>query len=331
MRGGLVVCIVLSLVERPARGEPVDPARTIYAEAERAYRQGRYADAARQYEEAFRLRRMPAILADIAKSYGGWYEKSGDLEHLKKAVDFYRAFLREAPHNAPLRSAAEKLLPGLEKTLAAQLEQQKQAQEAARQAYVAAARHYDLGEWRQALEAFKLAYLKFESPAFLYNIAQCHRQLGEKSEALRFYQTYVRMSPGGADQAEVETIITALKKQIEEESRAAPSIGAPPPEAAPRPEITVARPPARGRRPLKIAGAVLGGVGVAALATGIAVSVLSRQAADELTQLGRDRLPFDPAKEAEGERNQVLGGVFIAVGGAVVVGGVALLGAGFRR
>ncbi len=49
----------------------------------------------------------------------------------------------------------------------------------AREAYQAASQHYDLGEFQQALELFKEAYRNYEEPAFLFNIAQCHRALGQ--------------------------------------------------------------------------------------------------------------------------------------------------------
>jgi tetratricopeptide (TPR) repeat protein len=50
-------------------------------------------------------------------------------------------------------------------------------------------RLYDLADFKDALEAFKKAYFHFEDPAFLFNIAQCYRQLGNSSESIRFYKT----------------------------------------------------------------------------------------------------------------------------------------------
>ncbi len=39
-------------------------------------------------------------------------------------------------------------------------------------------RMYEVGDYGQALDEFKAAHLAKPDPAFLYNIAQCHRQLG---------------------------------------------------------------------------------------------------------------------------------------------------------
>src|SRR4051812_19065449 len=43
--------------------------------------------------------------------------------------------------------------------------------------------HYNLGEFTQALERYKLAYQVKALPAFQFNIAQCHRKLGQNKEA----------------------------------------------------------------------------------------------------------------------------------------------------
>src|SRR5258707_15617719 len=60
----------------------------------------------------------------------------------------------------------------------------------AREAYRLATQHYNLGEYPEALKQFKEAYRLFEDASFLFNIGQCHRQMGNKQEAIRFYRTY---------------------------------------------------------------------------------------------------------------------------------------------
>ena len=72
---------------------------------------------------------------------------------------------------------------------------------------------YDLGEFKEAIKLFQEAYKKRPDPAFLFNIAQCHRKLGENSEALNFYRTYLRKSPDTKNRAEVEKRIVELVKQ----------------------------------------------------------------------------------------------------------------------
>src|SRR5258708_6720836 len=43
-------------------------------------------------------------------------------------------------------------------------------------AYRSGTQHYDLGEYREALEAFKEAYRNHEDPTFIFNLAQSYRQ-----------------------------------------------------------------------------------------------------------------------------------------------------------
>src|SRR5215471_9023085 len=75
--------------------------------------------------------------------------------------------------------------------------------EAARREFLEGTRRYDLTEFAPALEAFKRAYLAYEDPAFLYNIAQCYRQLGEKQSAVKFYRSYLRKVPDAPNGDEV--------------------------------------------------------------------------------------------------------------------------------
>jgi tetratricopeptide (TPR) repeat protein len=62
--------------------------------------------------------------------------------------------------------------------------------------------HYDRGrtffevdEYRKAIAEFKAAHLEKPDPAFLYNIAECYRRLGDVSEALQFYRRFLATAP----------------------------------------------------------------------------------------------------------------------------------------
>ena len=48
-------------------------------------------------------------------------------------------------------------------------------------------RLFQVGDYRQALVEFRAAHVAKPDPAFLWNIGQCHRQLGELPEALTMY------------------------------------------------------------------------------------------------------------------------------------------------
>ena len=65
----------------------------------------------------------------------------------------------------------------------------------ARAHYETATRLYDLREYSKALDEYKAAYLAKPDPAFLFNIGQCFRKLGNTGSAMDFYQQYLKKTP----------------------------------------------------------------------------------------------------------------------------------------
>jgi len=97
----------------------------------------------------------------------------------------------------------------------------------ARQAFESATRHYDLTEYREALADFKEAYRNYPDPSFLFNIGQCHRQLGDKEQAIKFFRNYLSKVPDAPNRDAVRTMIGHLEQLSEEERRnkASPPVG----------------------------------------------------------------------------------------------------------
>ena len=91
--------------------------------------------------------------------------------------------------------------------------------------------HFNLDEWPQAIEDFKAAYRLYPDAIFLYNIAQCHRKMGDAAEALSFYKKYLRERPDAPNRAEVEKRIDELEatQAAQAKSREAPPAGLTPP------------------------------------------------------------------------------------------------------
>jgi tetratricopeptide (TPR) repeat protein len=132
------------------------------------------------------------------------------------------------------------------------------SRDVAREAFQEGTRQFDIGNIKAALDAFKKAYLNFEDPAILFNIAQCERQLGDKAEALRTYKIYLRKVAASSQRAQVEKIVADLQAAIDQEKAAAsraptgtltPEAIAPaptpaPPPSAPQPESSVPPSPA---------------------------------------------------------------------------------------
>jgi tetratricopeptide (TPR) repeat protein len=103
---------------------------------------------------------------------------------------------------------------------------------AARAHYESGVAHYNLDEFAAALAEFTEAYRTKPDPSFLFNIAQCHRKLGDADAAVDFYHKYLRNLPDAPNRADVERLIAELRaRQTEPSSKAAD--GEPQKELAP--------------------------------------------------------------------------------------------------
>jgi hypothetical protein len=91
-----------------------------------------------------------------------------------------------------LAGLAVSILAGSASSVAAAAESDKAV---ARAHYETATRLYDLREYAKALDEYKAAYLAKPDPAFLFNIGQCFRKLGNTASAVDFYQQYLKKTP----------------------------------------------------------------------------------------------------------------------------------------
>jgi tetratricopeptide (TPR) repeat protein len=93
---------------------------------------------------------------------------------------------------------------------------------------------YDLGQFSAALDQYSEAYKLRPLPGFLFNIAQCHRQLGNFKEASFFYGRFIdKSNPDAANVAlakellddskkkEAEKVAEAARKDKDDEARQA--------------------------------------------------------------------------------------------------------------
>jgi tetratricopeptide (TPR) repeat protein len=77
---------------------------------------------------------------------------------------------------------------------------------------------YDLAQFQKALDAYSEAYRLMPLPGFLFNIAQCHRQLGRPERAGFFYRRYLSLSkeePSNA--ALVRQLISEMDAEVRKE------------------------------------------------------------------------------------------------------------------
>jgi len=135
----------------------------------------------------------------------------------------------------------------------------------ARQLFDSGRRHFELSEYDAALEDFKEGYRLKDDPVFLYNIGLCHRLLGRKVEALRFFKNFLNRKPDAPNREDLEHKIAALDEEIASEAKARQAAGV---EKPPPPEIRLE--PAPAPKPVykrwwlwtTVGGAVVVGVAV---------------------------------------------------------------------
>jgi tetratricopeptide (TPR) repeat protein len=94
---------------------------------------------------------------------------------------------------------------------------------------------YQVNEFQKALEEFKAAHVEKPDPAYLFNIAQCYRQMGDRANALTFYRRYLSLAPDSPLRPEVERHIVEL--EIAQPRAPTPSASPPEPESKPRARI----------------------------------------------------------------------------------------------
>lgn len=192
---------------------------------------------------------------------------------------------------------------------------------------------FQAAKYDEALLAFQRAMVLSPAPALHYNIALCYSRLGEDTQAIESFETYLTLADP-EDRGDIEHLIREAQGRIEarkgttsslalEEARSTST-------ASPVTDRSVAH------RPLIVAGGTLTAVGVVlgiagSVAFGAAVQKHNRSV-DAFNE-GRSGLTtreaFDHEKKAY--RFEGLQYASIGVGVAATVAGVAILAVGLRR
>lgn len=89
-----------------------------------------------------------------------------------------------------------------------------QDRKASRLAFGRAQEAYEAGRFEEALTGYREANERMSNPAFIFNMAQCYRQLGAHDEALAHYQRYLDASPTAKNRTVVEAHIQDLQTAI---------------------------------------------------------------------------------------------------------------------
>ena len=101
------------------------------------------------------------------------------------------------------------------------------APEKARQLYAEGKAEYDLGHITGALAKFEAAYRVRPVPALLFNIAQCHRLLGDLNSAAMTYRAFLRNDPNSPRAAQATELLHQVEEAMDRQQTAqhAPPLG----------------------------------------------------------------------------------------------------------
>lgn len=91
---------------------PRDNAKAIFQDGERNFQLGKFEAAIEAYERAFNLDPQPAFIFNIALAHRRQYEIDGKLEHLLRARELYRNYLK-LDADSPNRPGVDKLITEL--------------------------------------------------------------------------------------------------------------------------------------------------------------------------------------------------------------------------
>lgn len=213
----------------------------------------------------------------------------------------------------------------------------------ARELYKKAMTHYELGEFDAAIDEFKRAYALTSAPGLLFNLAQVYRMKKDPEQAVYFYRTYLRLVPNAPNRADVESLLAenqallddarAKKRAADETAAAAATAAATPPPGVTTP---ISRVPPR-RRPWRaelISGAAVGGLGVGALATAVALGARASSDASKISSANaQGDVPWDTGKQQlyrDGQSSATAATVLYVAGGVVAATGVVLVALGLH-
>ena len=78
-----------------------------------------------------------------------------------------------------------------------------------------ATRHFQAGNYEQAIVEFQEAYQKRQLPTLLFNIAQAHRKSGHWAEALSLYERFLKDDPKSSLSPEAEAHAAAMRARLD--------------------------------------------------------------------------------------------------------------------
>ena len=118
--GPMLLAVAMLAASAPARADtnPVQQAKALFSAGASAYDKGDYVAAIQAFEGAAKLAPRPALVFSLAQAHRRQYYIDSKAEHLRAAVDLYRAYLEQAPEGnrrADASQALQELGPAAQK------------------------------------------------------------------------------------------------------------------------------------------------------------------------------------------------------------------------
>src|SRR5262245_44893353 len=90
----------------------------------------------------------------------------------------------------------------------------------ARSLFQRAEMSFNLGKFPEALADYQAAYEAKPLPGFLFNIAQCYRNMGNPERARFFYRRYLALDPRSSNRRLVEDLIEEMTRLMDKQAAA---------------------------------------------------------------------------------------------------------------
>ncbi|HTA21188.1 MAG TPA: tetratricopeptide repeat protein [Polyangia bacterium] len=116
----------------------------------------------------------------------------------------------------------------------------------ARRLFEHAELEFNVGKFPEALADYQSAYEAKPLPGFLFNIAQCYRNMGNFERARFFFRRYLALEPRAPNRHRVDELIAEMSRQLEAkqaEAAASASATSPPSVAAKPADASDTMPP----------------------------------------------------------------------------------------
>jgi tetratricopeptide (TPR) repeat protein len=185
---------------------------------------------------------------------------------------------------------------------------------------------YRKGDFRTTIAQLNEAYALDPQPVLLYNLARAYEGVGDGDSAIDAYQRYLALDPKTRDRGAIEQKIAtlqrerderiALQKQSDADRQAAEAQAA---EAAKQKKSNAAAPPPQKPHRRSAWPYVVGGVGVAGLASGAVFGLLATSEHSTATKDAVQQTASDDQKKAQ---------TYATVSSVTLIGGGVLLAVG---